>query len=84
MREVQSSDAAAQFEELLDKVERGEIVTIIRRGRTVARIVPEPPHPPKRTREEITAALERIVALRKRMPHMTVEELLSARDEGRK
>ena len=63
MREMHSLDAAAQFEELLDEIERGEIVTIIRRGRTIARIVPEPLHARKRTREEIAAAFERFPAV---------------------
>ena len=39
--EYAASEAEAKFEELLDRVERGETVRITRHGKTIARILPE-------------------------------------------
>jgi len=80
MRHVQSSDAKARFSELLDQVEQGETIVITRHGKPVARIVPDE----ERRRARAKAAIEGIEELRKTMPKLTVEEILSARDEGRK
>ena len=80
MREIQASDAKAHLPQLLDDVERGETLIITRHGRAIARIVPEV----DRRREEIDNAMANIRELRKRTGRITVEELLSARDEGRK
>jgi antitoxin (DNA-binding transcriptional repressor) of toxin-antitoxin stability system len=60
-------------------VERGEALIITRHGRAIARIVPES----EQRREEISRAIQSIRELRKRTGRITVEELLSARDEGR-
>jgi antitoxin (DNA-binding transcriptional repressor) of toxin-antitoxin stability system len=65
---------------LLDDVERGETLIITRRGRAIARIVPEV----DRRQEEVDKAIASIRALRQRNAKVTVEELLSAREEGRK
>ncbi len=43
MRSVQASHARAQLLKLLDSVEAGESVTITRRGRIVAQLVPAKP-----------------------------------------
>jgi len=64
----------------LDDVERGETLIITRHGRRIARIMPEV----DRRQEEIDKALAAILELRKRTGRITVGELLSARDEGRK
>ena len=80
MREIQASEAKAHLPQLLDQVERGETLIITRHGRAIARIVPEP----DRRQEEIDHAIANIRALRQRNEKVTVEELLSARDEGRK
>lgn len=43
MRQLSASDAARHFSQLLDDVERGkETITVMRRGRPVARIGPAP------------------------------------------
>ncbi len=47
MRNVQASHARAQLLKLLDQVEAGESLTISRRGRIVAQLVPAKPEPPK-------------------------------------
>ena len=80
MRQIQSSEAKARLPELLDEVERGETIVITRRGRAVARLVPET----ERRQEEIEEAIEGIKRLRKKMPGLTLEEILSARHEGHK
>ncbi len=80
MREIQASEAKAHLPQLLDDVERGETLIITRHGRAIARIVPEV----DRRQEEVDKAIANIRALRQRNGKVTIEELLSARDEGRK
>ena len=80
MREIQASEAKTHLSQLLDDVERGETLIIKRHGRRIARIVPEV----DRRQEEIDKALAGIRELRKHTGRITLSELLSARDEGRK
>jgi prevent-host-death family protein len=81
MREIQASEAKVHLPELLDAVERGETLIITRHGRRVARLVPDP----DRRQEEIDKAIAGILEIRKRIKNrMPLEEILSARDEGRK
>ncbi|MGD0361029.1 MAG: type II toxin-antitoxin system prevent-host-death family antitoxin [Bryobacteraceae bacterium] len=80
MREIQASEAKVHLPELLNDVERGETLIITRHGRRIARIVPEV----DRHQEEIDKALAGIRDLRQRTGRITFQELLSARDEGRK
>ncbi len=80
MRHVQASDAATQLFGLLDEVERGETIVIIRNDRPVARIIPDPEFRRKRTE----AAMAGIRKLREKDGRITLEELLSAHREGHK
>jgi len=80
MREIQASEAKTHLPQLLDDVERGETLIITRHGRRIARIVPDV----DRRQEEIHKALAGIRELRKRTGRITLKELLSARDEGRR
>jgi prevent-host-death family protein len=80
MREIQASEAKVHLPQLLDDVERGETLIITRHGRRIARIMPEV----DRRQEEMDKALAAIQEYRKRTGRITMEELLSARDEGRK
>ena len=80
MREIQASEAKVHLPQLLDDVERGETLIITRHGRANARLVPEG----AQRRDEIDSAIETIERLRRRTGKITVTELLSARDEGRK
>jgi prevent-host-death family protein len=41
MGEIQASEAKAHLASLLDEVERGETLIITRRGKPIARIIPE-------------------------------------------
>ncbi|HEY7391555.1 MAG TPA: type II toxin-antitoxin system Phd/YefM family antitoxin [Bryobacteraceae bacterium] len=80
MREIQASEAKARLPQLLDDVERGETLIITRHGRRIARIVPEV----DRRQEEVDRALASIRELRKRTLKVSIEEILSAKEEGRK
>jgi len=42
MRQVQIAEAKAHFSALLERVEAGEEIIIARRGKAVARLIPEP------------------------------------------
>ena len=79
MREIQASEAKTHLPRLLDDVERGETLIITRHGRAIARIIPEL----DRQQEKVDEAMEAIRNLRKRTGRIKVDELLSARDEGR-
>jgi prevent-host-death family protein len=83
MKTIQASEAKTHFLRILDKVEKGESVTVSRHGRAVARIVPIPPSEDVR-RERIERAMANIREIRKRTKPLFVEEILSARDEGRR
>lgn len=80
MREIQASEAKAHLLRLLSEVERGETLVITRHGRPIARLVPE--QEPRSA--EIAAAISRIQARRGKSSRVSIEEILSARDEGRK
>lgn len=79
MREIQASEAKTHLPKLLNDVERGETVVITRHGRPIARLVPEA----NRRQREINDAIAKIASLRKRTGQITLDELLSAKDEGR-
>jgi len=80
MREIQASEAKTRLPELLRDVERGETLIITRHGKPIAWLVPDPEERQARAREAIAAIRE----MRKGNGKITVEELLSARDEGRR
>ncbi len=80
MREVQASEAKTHLPQLLDEVERGETLIITRHGRAIARLVPERDE----KREDIRRVIEEMKAAGRRRGKITAEEILSARDEGRK
>jgi prevent-host-death family protein len=83
-REVQASAAKTHLLRLLDEVERGETIIITRRGRRIARIVPEA----ERRQQEIDEAIDNIIALgnevRKRNGPIASEEIISSIHEGHK
>jgi len=83
MRTIQASEAKTHFLRILDDVERGESIVITRHGKTVARILPPQGETPESRQERIVRATEGILAIRKRTKPVSLEEVLSARDEGR-
>lgn len=82
MREIGAFEAKTHLSELLAAAEAGESVTITRRGVPVARLVPTGGAAAR------AEAVERLQALRTRLAQrgvaLTHEEILSARDEGRR
>jgi prevent-host-death family protein len=80
MRHIQVSEAKTRLLQLLDDVEQGETLVITRHGRPIARLVPEP----DQLQAEIDRAIASIKARRRSAPRITAQELVSARDEGRK
>ena len=82
MQTIQASEAKTHFLRILDQVERGESIVITRHGKRIARIQPENDREFDGARAK--RAFERIRELRAQTLPMTVEEILSARDEGRR
>ena len=80
MSTVGAYDAKTHLPRLLRAAERGETVIITRHGKPVAQLGPVQ----DRRREEIRAVIERMKRARALRPRVTVEEILAARDEGRK
>lgn len=75
---VQLADAKARLSEIIDRVERGEEITITRHGHPVARVVPMPKHDPDRAKHAIDAWLK---GPRPTLGDIDWKEL---RDEGRR
>ena len=82
MNEIALAKAKAEFSALIEAVERGERFTITKRGTPVATLGPAPDAETAKRRE----AVARLKAWRKTLPkrNWTVEDILSARDEGRR
>lgn len=78
MREVGAFEAKTHLSELLAAVEAGESVTITRRGKAIARLVPVEGEAPDRL-----ALLRQLQRLGSGV-RLSAEEVLSARDEGRR
>ena len=83
MQTIQASEAKTRFLRILDDVERGKTVTVTRRGKSVAQIIPVPPSDEER-REQIGRAMASILEIRKRTKPVSIQEILAARDEGRR
>ena len=77
---VGSYEAKTRLPELLRAVELGETVTITRRGVPIARLVSVGCDVP----EEPAAVIARMKSARARRPPVSVDEILAARDEGRR
>src|SRR3990172_7037932 len=60
MKTVVAFQAKTQFSQLLDRVEKGEAVTITRHGRPVAVLAPVAPARPAKTGEEWPAEVKRL------------------------
>ncbi len=79
-REVQASDAKTHLPRLLTDVEKGETIVITRHGRAIARLVPAV----EDRRSQLGRLKDEIAELRRSMPRLSPEDILSARDEGRR
>lgn len=79
MQTIGSYEAKTRLPELLRQVERGERFTITRRGLPIARIVGV-----EESVDDRRSVIERMKAARARRPSISVDELIAARDEGRR
>jgi prevent-host-death family protein len=81
-----STEARNRFGELLDRVAHGETIMITRRGKTVARIVPEVARSMDKVRRAVEdmRALRREIAQRKGFRPLTDKEIKDAINEGRR
>ncbi len=81
MRIVGAFEAKTHLSSLLDAAENGEVITITKRGRPVARLMP--PAPVDRVKAK--RAVRNIRALRRKIGWSgTVDEILALRDAGRR
>jgi prevent-host-death family protein len=80
MRIIQASEAKTHFLRILNEVERGQSILISRHGKEVALISPKE----QMNRERTMCAFAKIRAVRELNQPVTVEEILSARNEGRR
>jgi prevent-host-death family protein len=83
VRQIEVLEKDIELSNLLDEVERGESLLISRHGRIVARLTPQAETgraPP----EDIARIIDEMKEAAARRGAITVEELLSARDEGRR
>lgn len=83
-REVQASVAKTHFSQLLDAVERGESFVIMRHGRPVARLGPDPDQRRTRVREAIENIRRLGEEIRRRNGPISIEEIISSIHEGHK
>jgi prevent-host-death family protein len=82
MRSIPASEAKAIFSDLLSVVERGEVIVVTRHGKSIARIVPTHAESADARRK---AAVAWILENKRsgRRTGITIDDILSARDEGR-
>jgi prevent-host-death family protein len=79
MQTIQASEAKTHFLRILDDVERGESVIVTRHGKRVARLIPEV----EIDRERVQRAIDGMRTLRQRIGKVSLEEILSMKNEGR-
>lgn len=78
MRNIGAYEAKTHLPRLLDRVARGESLTITRHGHPVARLVPAEDEDRKRAEQ----AARRITARRRRLKRTSVAELIDTIHEG--
>ncbi len=80
MRDVDANEAGQMLDQLVDEVERGETVRILRDGRPIARLIAEP----DARGAEAAEAIERLKALREEVGKAPRDEVLASIHEGHK
>jgi antitoxin (DNA-binding transcriptional repressor) of toxin-antitoxin stability system len=75
-------EAKTKFSELLDRVEKGETIVITRRGKAVATMMRGNGQPSVQDRLDALAAVRE--QLKEAGVAFTVDDIISARDEGRR
>ena len=84
VREVQASAAKAHFSQLLDEVERGTTIVVLRHGKPIARIVPDAEERRRRHKAAIANIRKLGEEVAKRNGPISVEEIISSIHEGHK
>ena len=84
VQEVQASVAKTHFSQLLDEVERGATVVVLRHGRPIARIVPDPEGRRQRTKQAMENIRRIAAQIREEGGGATAEEIVSSIHEGHK
>jgi prevent-host-death family protein len=80
MTTVTAYEAKTHLPRLIRAVEQGETVIITRHGRPVAKLAPVEDN----RRENIAEMMKRMEALRRRLPKVSIDEILAWRHEGHK
>ena len=83
MRTIPASKGRTHFYSILDDVERGESISITRKGKPIARIIPEPNSELKIDTERVQRAIDDIKEIRKRTKPVSIKEIISMKNEGR-
>ena len=84
MREVGAFEAKTHLSALLESVEAGEHITITRRGKPVAELVPVS-RVTTRDRSELVLRIDKLRArISAKGSSFSMDEILSARDAGRR
>jgi prevent-host-death family protein len=84
VREVQASVAKTHFSQLLDEVERGATIVVLRHGKPVARIVPDEQRRLERKAQAIANIRKLGDEIRAKHGPITAEEIISSIHEGHK
>jgi prevent-host-death family protein len=84
IREVQASVAKTHFSQLLDEVERGTTIVVLRHGRPIARIIPDPEGRRQRQQQVMENIRRLAKERREQFGPVTVEEIISSIHEGHK
>lgn len=82
MSTIGAYEAKTKFSELLERVEKGERVTITKHGRPVAEMVPAHKHDQARAAEGFRRMRE--LAREVKLDDLTWEDLKKMRDEGKR
>lgn len=80
MTTVSAYEAKTHLPRLIRAVEQGETVIITRHGRPVAKLAPIG----DQRRENVAEVMKRMEALRRRLPKVSIDEILAWRHEGHK
>ena len=82
MKEIKAEDAKARFAELLRDVEDGETIAITQGGKTVAHLIPADAEEDMDQESAVDLFLEKRAGWRP--TGMTLEEIVAARNDGRR
>jgi antitoxin (DNA-binding transcriptional repressor) of toxin-antitoxin stability system len=84
MQTIPISEAETDFRDLLQKVEHGETVLIERDGRPIVCMSPSFQGEAQINSEKVRQAIAGMEKIRKRTKPVSLEEIFSSRDEGRR